>query len=67
MYGNPSIHAKLEERPHDWSIEKAPQLYPSKPGLRERMTLATGNLLIVLGKKLVQASKMPPQLTKKPA
>ena len=64
-YTSLMIHAKLEERPRDWSITRAPQIYPVTPGLRERLALALGELLIATGEKLVRVAAVPPQLEKK--
>lgn len=58
-------HLKTQELPRDWSIERAPQIFDSAPGLRERLALAAGRFFIATGEKLVRLAAVPPQWEKK--
>lgn len=63
MYGNPFIHEKLEQRPSDWNIERAPQIYdPEDVGLSKRIALMVGKWFIATGEKLVSTAQVSSQL-----
>lgn len=65
MNGMLQIHARLDELPHGWNIDRAVQIYDPEPGLVDHLELATGQLFIATGERLVRASRLPAQLEKK--